>query len=246
MHFNIASTSLIGGREENQDCYKYAETSIGLLALVCDGMGGAKGGKEAAELAVNKIFREISHPVKESPIELITKAIEKANHAIFRESIKNSWLSEMGTTVTALLINEENAFTFHIGDSRIYHFREEKILYRTFDHSKVFEMVHLGLLSEEEARISPMSNIITKVLGTEPVVEVTCSPALTYNAGDRFLLCTDGIWGALAEKDLIKMASVKRPLNEILEQLTSYIETLGKKGGGRYDNMTAVLIEIDF
>ncbi|MDP4271941.1 MAG: protein phosphatase 2C domain-containing protein, partial [Bacteroidota bacterium] len=149
----------------------------------------------------------------------------------------------MGTTITALLISRDNAYSFHVGDSRIYHIREGKILFRTFDHSRVFEMVHLGLLTEEDARISPMSNIITKVLGTEPVVEITCSPALSYIKGDRFLLCTDGIWGALPEKELIRMVSMNKPVAEVLEKLTSYIDDLGKKGFTNYDNMTAVLIE---
>lgn len=244
MKYDIASFSLIGGREENQDSYKYAEISLGLLAVVCDGMGGAKGGKEAAELAVNKIFKEIPHHSVENPVDLINNAIAKANHSIYRESIKNPWLSGMGTTLTALLINNENAFSFHVGDSRIYQIREGKILFRTFDHSRVFEMVHLGLISEEEARTSPMSNIITKVIGTEPTVEVTCSAALTYDRGDRFLLCTDGTWGALPEKELVKLVSEEKTVTEVLDKLTLSIETLGKKAGGRYDNMTSVLIEI--
>jgi PPM family protein phosphatase len=243
MKYDIASVSLIGGREENQDFYKYAEISFGLLTAVCDGMGGARGGKEAAELAVNKIFREIPHHTEENPVELINNAIGKANLSIYRESMKNPWLSGMGTTITALLINEEYAYSFHVGDSRIYQVREGKILFRTFDHSRVFEMVHLGLISEEEARTSPMSNVITKVIGTEPVVEVTCSPALRYNKGDRFLLCTDGIWGALPEKELIKIVSVNKPVSEVLDKLTSFIGNPEKKGGGKCDNMTAVLIE---
>jgi protein phosphatase len=244
MNYNIASASLIGGREENQDFFRYSEFPFGLLIVVCDGMGGSRGGKEAAELATDHIFREVSHHTKENPVDQVNNAIGRANLAIYRESSKNPWLSGMGTTVAALLITDKKAYGFHVGDSRIYQIRKEKILFRTFDHSRVFEMVHLGLLTEEEARISPMSNIITKVLGTESVVEITCSPDLLYEYGDRFLLCTDGIWNPLPENKLIKMISTGKSVSETLDVLTAFIENLGKKRGGRYDNMTAVLVEI--
>ena len=244
MNYQVGAASLIGAREENQDFFKYAETALGLLAVVCDGMGGVSGGKEAAELAVIKIFDEVSHLSEKDPARRIVKAISKANLSIFKESIKNPWLNGMGTTVAVLLITEDSAFCFHLGDSRIYQFRGVKTLYRTLDHSRVFEMVNQGLLSEEEARVSPMSNIITKVLGTEPVIEVSTSPALSYLKGDRFLLCTDGIWGSLPGPELTELISLQKPVEEVVEKLTSFIGNSGKAEGARHDNMTAVLIEI--
>jgi protein phosphatase len=237
-------SSAIGNRAENQDAFRYGEMKEGLLAVVCDGMGGAAGGKEAAELAVNNIFNEIEQNSAKDPLDKIKQAVTKANLSIYKHSIKNPWLSGMGTTITALFINEENAFCFHVGDSRIYHLRNGKIIYRTFDHSRVFEMVNLGLLTEEEARVSPMSNIITKVLGTEPYVDLTTSPALAYENNDRFLLCTDGIWNALPENELIKLVSQPNPVDEVVNKMTTDISYLGKEEGIRLDNMTAVLIEV--
>jgi serine/threonine protein phosphatase PrpC len=240
----VASASQIGGRTENQDCYKYTDTSLGLLAVVCDGMGGANGGKMAAELAVSKIFEEVSASPKANPKEVIREAILKANDAIFRESRNKPGLFGMGTTVTALLINENYAICFHVGDSRIYQFRKGNILFRTFDHSKVFELVRLGKLTEEEARLSPASNIITRVLGIRPEVKISCSDELTYKKEDRFLLCTDGIWGVVPETELTQMVSLEKPIEEVVKHLTTYIDQLGIEEGGMHDNLTAILIEM--
>jgi PPM family protein phosphatase len=213
--YEIGSASLIGGRSENQDRWRIAETNCGLLAVVCDGMGGMNGGSIAAELAVSKIF-EFVLPAKENSQEVVKAAILKANSAIFREGSSNPDLFRMGTTVTALLINEHHALSFHVGDSRIYQIREGRILYRTFDHSKVFEYVRLGILTEEQARVSPESNIITRALGSSPFIEITVSEGLAYKSGDRFLLCTDGVWGALPEAELILRVSVEKPANEVV------------------------------
>jgi len=240
----IASASQIGGRTENQDCYKYTYTSLGLLAVICDGMGGANGGKIAAELAVSKIFEEVPASPKANPKEVIKEAILKANDAIFRESRNKPGLFGMGTTVTALLINENYAICFHVGDSRIYQFRKGNILFRTFDHSKVFEKVSIGILTEEEARVSPESIIITRALGTRPNVEVTVSDEITYNKGDRFLLCTDGIWGVVLETELTQMVSLEKPIEEVVKHLITYIDQLGIEEGGMHDNLTAILIEM--
>lgn len=242
--YKIESASLIGGRAENQDCYRIAETAYGLLAVVCDGMGGAKGGKIAAELAVGKIFEEVPIVRGNSAEEMIMNAISKANETIFKESRRNPGLFGMGTTLTALLINENHAICFHVGDSRIYQFRNGKILFRTFDHSWVFEKVRLGILTEEEARVSPESNIITRALGTRPNAEVTVSEELSYIKDDRFLLCTDGIWGAVTETQLTEIVSLDKPIEEVVKHLTAYIDQLGIEEGEMHDNMTAVLIEM--
>ena len=244
IRYEIASESLIGGRTENQDCYKYSETSLGLLSVVCDGMGGMNGGRVAAEIAVSKIFEEISSSHTDNPKVLINSAILKANATIFAESRNKPSLFGMGTTAVVLTINENNAICFHIGDSRIYQFRKGKILFRTFDHSKVFEQVRLGILTEEEARVSPESNIITRALGTRLNVEITISEELSYNKGDRFFLCTDGIWGAIPETQLTEMATMDKPIEEVVKHMTAFVDQMGMEQGGMHDNMTAVIIEM--
>jgi serine/threonine protein phosphatase PrpC len=207
-------------------------------------MGGMNGGRIAAELAVKVIFEQVSEPGGIVPRDVMIKAISKANETVFMEGRSTPGLWGMGTTVTALLINENHAVCFHVGDSRIYQFRDAKILYRTFDHSRVFELVSSGILTEEEARISPQSNIITRALGTHPRIEITVSDELPYKKSDRFLLCTDGIWGALPENELTQMVSVKKDVRDVTNNLITFIDRLGIEKGGMHDNMTAVLIEM--
>ena len=242
-NYKIESVTSIGGRSENQDYFQFMDTNFGLLAIVCDGMGGKNGGKYAAELAVTKIIEAILADQGNNQKELIVAAITNANEIIFGESQRNEALRGMGTTVTVLLINENQAICFHVGDSRIYQLHNGHILYRTFDHSKVFEMVSRGILTEEEARVSSESNIINRALGIRPDVEISVSEDLPYKKGDRFLICTDGIWGAVPETQLVEMVSLKKPINEVVLQLAEDIDQIGIDNGGIHDNLTAVLIE---
>jgi len=241
--YQIESASTIGGRSENQDYFQFVDTNYGLLSIVCDGMGGKNGGKYAAELAVTKILEAILSAQESNPQEVIVAAIKNANALIFGESQQNEALRGMGTTIALLLVNESYAICFHVGDSRIYHLRKGHILYRTFDHSKVFEMVNRGILTEEEARVSSESNIINRALGISPDVEISVSEELPYKKGDRFLICTDGIWGAVPETQLIERISLKKPIKEVVLQLAEDIDQIGIDNGGTHDNLTAVLIE---
>lgn len=240
----IESASLIGGRNENQDCYRSEETASGLLAVVCDGMGGVNGGRIAAELAVKVIFDQFALPQGMDPREALENAISKANEAVFTEGSETPGLLGMGTTVTALLVNDHYALAAHVGDSRIYQLRQGKKIFRTFDHSVVFEWVSSGVLTEEEARLSPYSNIISRVLGTHPRTEADISDKLPYKKGDRFLLCSDGIWGALPEPELIQRISNDKSVRAVLIDLVTFIDRLGFAEGGRHDNMTGILIEM--
>jgi serine/threonine protein phosphatase PrpC len=242
-NYQIESNSCIGGRSENQDYFQLMDTKYGLLAIVCDGMGGKNGGKYAAELAVAKILEAILTDQGSNPKEVILASITNANALIFGESQQNEALRGMGTTVTVLLINESSAMCFHVGDSRIYQIRKGHIQYRTFDHSKVFEMVNRGILTEEEARVSSESNIINRALGISPDVEISVSEELPYKKEDRFLLCTDGIWGAVPETQLVEMVSLKKPIKEVVQQLAEEIDQIGIDNGGTHDNLTAALIE---
>jgi len=237
--------SKIGGRSENQDFYGSTNTQYGELIIVCDGMGGHNGGRHAAEKAVKIILDEVSNSTDEYPAAALKTAIENANAAIWHEGSTNRELKGMGSTVVALLLTKENAICCHVGDSRIYQFRADKILFRTVDHSFVFEMVQAGLLTEEQARLSEKSNIITRALGIQPTVDVEITDNLTYNKGDRFLLCTDGICGALSETELVQIAAQNSDIKTITVELVEKIDRIGFENGGRHDNLTAALIEIE-
>nr|WP_321522337.1 protein phosphatase 2C domain-containing protein [uncultured Macellibacteroides sp.] len=236
--------SRIGGRSENQDSCGYSDTELGLLIVVCDGMGGTAGGKTASLIAVNEIIQGVKDSdLQEEPSMVLIRAIRRANMAIIKQSNTDSSLQGMGTTATVLLLNNNSAVLAHVGDSRIYQFRGKSKIFRTFDHSMVFDLVKQKVITEEQARLSEQSNMITRALGIKPDVEVdVCERA--YEKGDRFLLCTDGISGCLPETDLIKLSTYRKgSLGAALESLTIKVDSIGRDNGGNHDNLTAALIE---
>ena len=237
--------SRIGGRKENQDSAGIRETKLGYLIVVCDGMGGMQGGSVASQIAVQTILETVdSADIQANPSMTLIKAIRNANMAILEESRDNPNLQGMGTTVTALLLTPHSALTAYLGDSRIYQIRNGEKIFRTFDHSMVFEMVKEKVISEEQARLSDQSNIIMKALGITPdiAVEVVERP---YRKGDRFVLCTDGFWGAMPEKEFIRHLSEKKSLDKILDSTANIVESIGRNSGKEYDNLTAAILEVN-
>jgi serine/threonine protein phosphatase PrpC len=237
--------SRIGGRQENQDFYGTAKTTFGELIVVCDGMGGHNGGRYAAELAVNTILKYIETTLETEPQNALQNAINEANTTIWNEAHANPEFKKMGTTVVALLLTPEKAISCHLGDSRIYQVCNGKILFRTYDHSHVFEMVKAGLITEEQARLSEKSNIITRALGIKSTVEIDITDNLSYQKGDRFMLCTDGICGMIPESELLGMIFEKQNVETVVSNLVEKIDAIGKAHGGKHDNLTAALIEIE-
>lgn len=236
--------SRIGGRQENQDSAGIKETQLGYLVVVCDGMGGMQGGSTASQLAVKTILETVASADKQSnPSMTLIKAIRNANMAIIEEGQKNPELHGMGTTVTALLLTDYSAITAYIGDSRIYQLRDGKKIFRTFDHSMVFEMVKKKVISEEQARLSAQSNVILKALGINSDIEIEITER-PYQKGDKFILCTDGFWGAMPEEEFIRHLSEKSPINKILESTANIVESIGRNSGSEYDNLTAAILEM--
>lgn len=236
--------SRIGGRSENQDSYGWENTNLGYLITVCDGMGGGPGGKTASTIAVKEIIAGITEAQPDEDISnIVIKAIRRANMAIIETASEKPELKGMGSTATVLLLSERSAIVAHVGDSRIYQLRGNKKIFRTFDHSVVFEMVKQGVITEEQARLSAQSNVITRALGVKPDVEVELRE-LPYEKGDRFILCTDGIHGMLSEKELIKRATKRNDKPGIItDDIATYIDGIGRASGGGHDNLTLVLVE---
>lgn len=236
--------SRIGGRRENQDSYGWQDTSLGYLVTVCDGMGGGPGGKTASTIAVREIVAGIAEANKDEEVSnIIIKAIRRANMAIIEAGNENPKLMGMGSTVVLLLISEKSAFIAHVGDSRVYQIRNGKKVFRTFDHSMVFEMVAQGVITEEQARLSAQSNVITRALGIKPDVEVEVHE-VAYEKGDRFVLCSDGIHGAMPEDELLKMVSNRKDtLGAMTDDIATFVDNIGRSSGGGHDNLTLAIIE---
>lgn len=236
--------SRIGGRSENQDSYGCSDTPYGFVVTVCDGMGGGPGGKTASTIAVNEIIQGIIEGNPDDTAKnIVIKAIRRANLAVIEAGKNAQNLKGMGSTCTVLLINEDAAIVAHVGDSRVYQLRGKKKVFRTFDHSMVFDLVKQKVITEEQARLSAQSNVITRALGikSDIVIDIT---ELPYMVGDRFLLTTDGIHGSVPETELLEMASDrKHALGVVTDEIVTTIDGKGRNENGGHDNLTLAIIE---
>ena len=230
-------------RQENQDDYRAGELPGGAVwALVCDGMGGAKGGREASQGACNVIenfFQEQYAQCgagQEEPFR--KKALLYANRFVFQKAAHEEALAGMGTTAVCALVRSGNVYLCHAGDSRAYLIRDGKLTQLTHDHSYVQELVDCGTITEEEAEHHPQKNIITKALGVDYRLEPEFTAA-KLKREDRLLLCTDG---------LTNMVPVEE-MEQLLAQGTFYdlpdrlIEAANAHGGS--DNITALLLAVE-
>ncbi len=234
-----------GGRPENQDSCGFTDTLLGLLVVVCDGMGGGPGGKTASMVAVETIIQTIRSATADSyRTKAIEVAIRNAHLKLLGLQKDSPQLTGMGTTATILLINRHSAMIAHVGDSRIYQLRRGNKIFRTEDHSLVGEMVRKKAMTEDEARMSSNSNIIQRALGIGAEVKADiCERA--YEKGDRFMLCTDGVWGIMKEKDLIDNVARTKALSGAMEKTMVKVDELGVADGNRHDNFTMALLTVN-
>lgn len=239
----LVGESKIGGRKENQDSFGYFENDNRLLVVVCDGMGGANGGKIASTMATQIIINEFAKSESDNNAEILVSAIIKANETVYNRSVQDNNLKGMGTTVVAIIIDDDCATVAHVGDSRVYQIRGKNKVFRTFDHSMVFELVKRNAITEEQARLSAESNVILRALGTKASIDVELSKDLPFEKGDRFLLCSDGICGALPEKELLKILFSRKEINDVNQKLVKHVDSLGHESGGNHDNLTAAFIQ---
>lgn len=245
-HCLLCLDSRQGGRKENQDCCGYKETPFGFLVVICDGMGGGPAGANASMLAVQSIIQEVDKAAQALPPETVLNNAIIAANALLRRTIKeHQQLMGMGTTCVAALIATNIVTVAHIGDSRLYLFRNRKKIFRTTDHSVVGEMVRRGELTEEDARRAENSNIITRSLGISDTIEVEID-VLNITQGDRIVLCTDGVWGMMREKELSELLCRNDRIDYILTNVLDGIENIGKgKPNGNYDNLSLGIISIN-
>lgn len=240
-----AAISMIGGRPENQDDMVYLDTPLGFLVVVCDGMGGGPGGKTASYIVKQEIAETLCKCSPQTPRDHALKMAAARAHQALEEKMKeNPALSGMGSTFVAALLNSQSAVIAHSGDSRCYRLHGKKCLFRTQDHSLVAELVRKKVMTEEEARQSPQANVITRGLGStnNHVPEIDEIP---YKKGDRFVLCTDGIWGAMPHQKLIETFSQPSDLQRLLSDISTRVDKIGFLKGGGHDNHTIAMFEVE-
>lgn len=240
----IGVDSRQGGRSENQDNFACSDTPFGLLVVVCDGMGGGPSGASASSLAVQAITQSVTHASQGLMPEAVLKnAVIEAN-SLLRHTIKDHpQLAGMGTTCVAVLVTPVLATIVHVGDSRLYLIRNKQLRFRTADHSVVGDMVRKGELTEEDARRAANSNVITRALGiSDEVIPEIDKVQLQEN--DRLILCTDGIWGMVSEKQLVNLLSEEKKLDNLILKIMDGIENIGKQQvNANYDNLTLAIIQ---
>ncbi len=231
-----------GGRPENQDSCGFTDTLLGLLVVVCDGMGGGPGGKMASAVAVDTIVQTIRSATADSNrSKAIEVAIQNAHLKLLALQKERPSLTGMGTTATILLISRQSAMIAHVGDSRIYQLRRGSKIFRTEDHSLVGEMVRKKAMTEDEARMSSNSNIIQRALGIGAEVKADISER-AYEKGDTIVLCTDGVWGAMKENELIESLARTKTLSGAMEKTMVKVDELGVADGNKHDNFTMALL----
>lgn len=243
-HITGAAESKQGGRKENQDDMGFLDTPLGFLLVVCDGMGGGPGGKTASGLVKRYILNFFATADARTPRETaMRQAVAGAEKVIENAIRQQPQLAGMGSTLVAILISDECATVAHLGDSRCYKIRGNKMCFRTTDHSLVSELVANNTMTEEEARTSKQSNIITRALGStnnhEPQIDI-----VPYMAGDRFLLCTDGVWGIMPHRDLMQRLASQGDTGNTVYMLSQEIDSIGFSKGGKHDNHTMAMVEM--
>jgi PPM family protein phosphatase len=221
------------------------------LFIVADGMGGHQGGGFASSNAVRSIREEVvrletaqesTQPLadqggRSSAQVRLYHALQRTNERLYKKAQEDSALRGMGTTVTAIQLDASSANIAHVGDSRLYLMRDSKLRQVSRDHSWVQEQVDAGVISEDEARVHPLKNIITRSLGHDRELMVDLLRE-DFHPGDRFLLCSDGLTNMVPDQiigDVLRRLPAEPAIKELVR--------LALEAGGQ-DNITAVVVEI--
>lgn len=241
MHFTCAARTDVGiVRSGNEDSYLML-ADRGLF-IVADGMGGHAAGEVASEMAVHIVSREVGSlrgMADAEAAERISRALVTANGAIFERTLAEHDKRGMGTTVTALALLPGRYLIGQVGDSRAYLLRDGELLQLTRDHSYVQEQVDAGLLTPEQARVHPYSNVITRCVGAGSEVV----PDLYFGqlrAGDVLLLASDGLTGMLEDEQLARILSDPQGPQAWVDRM---ITEANRRGG--LDNITTIVVKID-
>jgi serine/threonine protein phosphatase PrpC len=234
----------IGDRKEQQDRVALVASKRApgcVLAIVCDGMGGKTGGAIAAQQVVTtatNLFQDFSP--NDTPVETLMRAIAEEAHTIIKLSALSSE-KEPHSTMVAVVVQSDSANWAHIGDSRLYHYRGERLMNMTVDHSYVNQLVAEGRLAQEDAKNHRLSNVITNAIGTEKMPDITFGGTAPLDAGDCFLLCTDGLWHYFSDEEIGEVLASQAPrvASEML------IDEARTRAGGKGDNCSLAIIKLE-
>ena len=237
------SVTDIGRRRQlNQDFVYCSSTPVGNmpnLFIVADGMGGHKAGDYASRYTVETIEREIKASFEKNPSIIIKKAIQTANKEIRERAAEDPNLYGMGTTVVVATVIGRFLQVANVGDSRLYVANSKEIRQITRDHSLVEEMIRLGGLNREEARLHPDKNIITRAIGATETVDVDFF-TVELNPSDKILMCSDGLTNMVEDRRILEILN-KFPNDKTLVETAHALIDEANENGGK-DNIGVVLV----
>lgn len=230
-------------RAQNQDSYRIETVGNGVLAVVCDGMGGAKSGNVASRLASEVFSEEVKRSysldmtLEEAECVLRT-AVNLANITVYEQSQLSEAYNGMGTTLVAALACGPTVLVLNVGDSRAYHINADGVRCITTDHSVVELMVLRGELTPEQAKTHPHKNLITRAVGTGKRVLPDLF-RVQVEEGDSLLLCSDGLSNLLADQEILFEVVHGARMDDCCQRLLEIA-----KHRGAPDNVTSVLVSL--
>jgi serine/threonine protein phosphatase PrpC len=236
----VYQVSRKGGREKNEDRMGYCYTRDSGLFALADGMGGHPEGEVASQLALQTLaamYQRDAKPTLKEPMRFLHEAIIAGHHQLLRYATQKALIDTPRTTVVACVLQGNNAYWAHCGDSRLYLVRGDKLVARTRDHS-------YSELQETLSHVVPMGerfnrNVLFTCLGSpgKPVVD-TVGP-LVLQSGDRLLLCSDGLWGTVTDATITEQLA----RNTLADAVPELVEQALRNGGAKSDNVTVLAVE---
>lgn len=240
----VALTDVGSVRDNNEDNLVFmrpfdykTRTSHGCLALVADGMGGYRYGELASKMATDIISRHY-FDAKHNIETALRKSFEKANRAIYQQAAKDTRFKGMGTTCTGVVLLGDEIYLGHVGDSRAYLLKGDRVIQLSNDHTLVQHLLDTGQISQEESLSHPQRNVVTRAMGTSSKLQAdVLKHKLRFEIGDRLLICSDGLYEYVQEEELKRILSGTK-LNLAAQSLID----LAKQRGG-HDNISVLIVE---
>jgi len=242
LNVETAQSTRQGNRNDNQDRASIVVADTRILLTVADGMGGHIGGDVAAEAAIDAMVRcfKRQKSIRDAG-DFLRESIAEAHEAVVMLGAALSPELRPRTTITVCLIADNCATWAHVGDSRIYLLRDQKVLIRTRDHSAVELLVQQGLIKDADVHTHPMRNFVEQCLGGEPEMpNISVAEPRQLMAGDVLLLCSDGFWAPLDETHVAKELCTPIELQTMLDVLAAEAE---EEASPSSDNVTAVALK---
>ena len=222
-------------RSLNEDYAGYIEEPRYRLYVVADGMGGHNAGEVASKIAVDTVKAYVRDNYENEGSSVLENAVSFANSKIYESATSGSEYRGMGTTLVAALISNGEIIIANVGDSSCFGIKDSTIVKITKDHSLVQELIDSGTITEEEGRVHPKKNIITRALGTNSSVKIDIFN-IDKSESSMFLLCSDGLSNEVRKEEMIEIVNKCKDFNEACEKLVD----LAKSRGGK-DNITVLL-----